>query len=53
MGAAIERSSVEARVDLLDLAGFAAAGGIGGLVYWAFVERELITARVRALLRTR
>jgi hypothetical protein len=37
----------------LDWAGFAAAGGIGGLIYWTFAERELIVLRVRLLLRRR
>lgn len=37
----------------LDLAGFAAAGGVGGMVYWAIAERETIFARMRLLLRQR
>ena len=40
-------------MDWLQIAGFAAAGGLGGLCYWVIVERELILARARALLRQR
>lgn len=37
----------------LDWAGFAAAGGVGGLLYWSLAERELIAAHIKALLRAR
>jgi hypothetical protein len=37
-------------MDLLQLAGFSAAGGIGGMIYWLFAEREQLITRARALL---
>ena len=37
----------------LNWAGFAAAGGIGGLIYWTITERELILVRMRLFLRRR
>jgi hypothetical protein len=37
--------------DWLDWAGFAAAGGLGGLIYWLIAERKLVLARAKALLR--
>lgn len=35
----------------LDYAGFAAAGGIGGLFYWLISDRAAIITRLRAMLR--
>ncbi|MGD9966651.1 MAG: hypothetical protein AB7T59_09040 [Hyphomonadaceae bacterium] len=40
-------------MDWLTIAGLSAAGGIGGMIYWAIAERELILARAKALLRQR
>jgi hypothetical protein len=37
----------------LDYAGFAAAGGIGGLLYWTIADRDVIVTRLKALLRAR
>lgn len=37
-------------MDWLQIAGLSAAGGIGGLVYWMFAEREQLAARAKALL---
>jgi hypothetical protein len=37
-------------MDCLQWAGLSAAGGIGGMIYWLFAEREQIITRARALL---
>jgi hypothetical protein len=40
-------------MDWLELAGVCAAGGIGGLFYWMFAEREQILDRAKAMFATR
>lgn len=37
-------------MDWLQVAGLSAAGGIGGMIYWLFAEREQLITRVRTLL---
>jgi hypothetical protein len=40
-------------VDWLEIAGVSAAGGVGGLIYWLFADREQIFARAKEMLARR